>query len=246
MVTHTMNKKHLILPVSVLCLSTSLFAQAEEAKAEQTWEATAELGYIKTTGNSETETLNAKFKGETGYNKWTHQLELEALKSVSNDVRSAEKYRIEVQSDYDLGERMYAFGNANWENDNFSGLNYQASVASGLGYKVIKNDEMKLNLELAPGYRITEDESNNTEEDAIVRAAETFSWNLSETSTFDQYLKVEAGDSNTETRFGLALTSKVAGDLSMKISHDITHNSDVPAGSDKTDRETAITLVYKL
>ena len=241
-----MNKKHLILPVSVLCLSTSLFAQAEEAKAEQTWEATAELGYIKTTGNSETETLNAKFKGETGYNKWTHQLELEALKSVSNDVRSAEKYRIEVQSDYDLGERMYAFGNANWENDNFSGLNYQASVASGLGYKVIKNDEMKLNLELAPGYRITEDESNNTEEDAIVRAAETFSWNLSETSTFDQYLKVEAGDSNTETRFGLALTSKVAGDLSMKISHDITHNSDVPAGSDKTDRETAITLVYKL
>lgn len=247
-----MNKKHLILPVSVLCLSTSLFAQAEEAKAEQTWEATAELGYIKTSGNSDTETLNAKFKGETGYNKWTHQLELEALRSASEDSttgedeRSAEKYRIEVQSDYDLGERMYAFGNANWENDNFSGLNYQASIAAGLGYKVIKNDEMKLNLELAPGYRITEDESNNTEEDAIVRAAETFSWKLSKTSTFAQYLKVEAGDSNTETRFGLSLTSKIAGDLSMKVSHDITHNSDVGTDIDKTDRESAITLVYKL
>lgn len=241
-----MNKKHLILPVSVLCLSTSLFAQAEEANAEQTWEATAELGYIKTSGNSDTETLNAKFKGETGYNKWTHKLELEALKSVANDVRSAEKYRIEAQSDYDLSERSYAFGNVNWENDNFSGLNYQASAAVGLGYKVIKTDEMKLNLELAPGYRITEDENNNTEEDAIVRAAETFSWKLSKTSTFDQYLKIEAGDSNTETRFGLALTSKVAGDLSMKVSHDIVHNSDVPAGTDKTDRESAITLVYKL
>lgn len=241
-----MNKQHLILPVSILCLSTSLFAQAEDTKIEQTWEAAAELGYIKTSGNSDTETLNAKFKAETGYNKWTHQLELVALKSVSNDIRSAEKYRIELQSDYDLGERMYAFGNTNWENDNFSGLNYQAAIATGLGYKAIKNDEMKLNLELAPGYRITEDENNNTEEDAIVRAAETFAWKISESSTFDQYLKVEAGDSNTETRFGIALTNQVAGDLSMKVSYDITHNSDVATGKDKTDKETAITLVYKL
>ena len=247
-----MNKKHLILPVSVLCLSTSLFAQAEEENAEQTWEATAELGYIKTSGNSETESLNAKFKGETHYNEWTHLLQLEALRSASEDAdtgedeRSAEKYRIEAQSDFDLSKKTYVFGNANWENDNFSGLNYQASIAAGLGYRVIKTDEMKLNLELAPGYRITEDENNNTEEDAIVRFAETFSWKLSKTSTFAQYLKVEAGDSNTETRFGLALTSKIAGDLSMKVSHDITHNSDVPTGTDSTDRESAITLVYKL
>lgn len=241
-----MKKNLLFVSASVLCLSTSMAVQAEESKNGQTWEASAELGYIKTAGNTDTETLNAKFKGETGYNKWTHQLELEALKSVSNDVRSAEKYRIEAQSDYDLGERMYALGTANWENDNFSGLNYQAAIAAGLGYKAIKNDEMKLNLELAPGYRVTEDEADNTEEDAIVRAAETFSWKLSKTSTFAQYLKVEAGDSNTETRFGLALTSQVAGDLSMKVSHDITHNSDVGAGLDKTDRESAITLVYKL
>ena len=105
---------------------------------------------------------------------------------------------------------------------------------------------MKLNLEIAPGYRITEDENNNTEEDAIVRAAEIFSWKVSENYTFDQYLKVESGDSNTETRFGLALTSQVAGELSMKVSYDITHNSDVAAGKNKTDKETAVTLVYKL
>ena len=241
-----MNKKHFILPVSILCLSTSLLAQAEEASTSPTWHASAELGYIKTSGNSDTETLNAKIKGETAYNKWTHLGQLEALKSVSNDVRSAEKYRIELQSDYDLSERSYAFGVTNWENDNFSGLNYQSSIAVGYGYKVIKSDEMKLNLEIAPGYRITEDENNNTEEDAIVRAAEIFSWKVSENSTFDQYLKVESGDSNTETRFGLALTSQVAGELSMKVSYDITHNSDVAAGKNKTDKETAVTLVYKL
>ncbi|UZE94803.1 DUF481 domain-containing protein [Alkalimarinus alittae] len=241
-----MLKKHLTLPISILCLSSSLYAQAEDAKVEQTWNAAAELGYIKTSGNSDTETLNTKFKAETTYTKWTHQVELEALKSVSNDIRSAEKYRVEGQSDYALSDRTYAFGVANWENDNFSGLNYQASIATGLGYKAIRTNEMKLNLELAPGYRKTEDESYNTEEDAIVRAAEIFEWKFSKSSTFNQHLKVESGESNTETRFGVALTSQVAGDLSMKVSYNVIHNSDVAADIDKTDRETAITLVYKI
>tara|TARA_R110001592_G_scaffold238227_2_gene497771 strand:- start:69386 stop:70111 length:726 start_codon:yes stop_codon:yes gene_type:complete len=241
-----MNKKHLFLPVSVLCLSTSLFAQAEETPKDLSWNAAAELGYLKTSGNSDTETLNAKFKSETSYNKWTHLVLLEALKSVSNDLRSAEKYRIELQSDYSLSKKSYTFGVTNWENDNFNGLNYTASVAVGYGYKAIKTDQIKLSLELAPGYRIIEDENSNTEEDAIIRTSEIFSWKISKTSTFDQSLKIEAGDSNTETRFGIALTSQVAGNLSMKVAYNLKHNSDVAAGISNSDRETAITLVYKL
>lgn len=241
-----MNKRLLILPVSALCLSNSLFAQADEASKELTWKASAELGYIKSSGNSDTETLNAKFNAETAYNKWTHLVALEALKSASNDVRSAEKYRTEVQSDYDLGERSYAFGVANWENDNFNGLNYTSSIAAGYGYKAIKTDEMKLNLEIAPGYRIVEDTNNNTEEDAILRLSEVFAWKISKTSTLDQSLKVETGDSNTETRFGIALTNQVAGNLSMKVAYNLKHNSDVADGVSNSDRETAITLVYKL
>lgn len=242
-----MNKRLLILPASALCLSaTSLIAQAEEANQELTWHASAELGYIKSSGNSDTETLNAKFNGETAYNKWTHLVSLEALKSASNDVRSAEKYRTEVQSDYDLGERSYAFGVANWENDNFNGLNYTSSIAAGYGYKAIKTDEMKLNLEVAPGYRIVEDTNNNTEEDAILRLSEVFAWKISKTSTLDQSLKIETGDSNTETRFGIALTNQVAGNLSMKVAYNLKHNSDVADGVSNSDRETAITLVYKL
>jgi putative salt-induced outer membrane protein len=238
--------KHVILPASLLCLALSAGAQAEEAKKDLSWNAAAELGFIKTSGNSETETLNAKFNSETSYNLWTHKLLLEALKSASDDVRSAEKYRVEAQSDYALNDASYAFGLANWENDNFSGLNYQAAAVIGYGYKALDTDTMKLSFEAAPGYRITEDENNNTEEDAIIRLAEIFSWTISETSTLDQNLKVESGDSNTETRFGVALTNQINGSLSMKVGYNIKHNSDVAPGADKTDRETAITLVYKL
>jgi putative salt-induced outer membrane protein len=240
------NSKHLILPFSLLCLAISANTQAEETQKELSWTAAAELGFIKTSGNTETETLNAKFNAETTYTLWTHKLLLEALKSASDDVRSAEKYRIEAQSDYALSDASYVFGLANWENDNFSGLNYQAAAVLGYGYKALDTATMKLNFEAAPGYRITEDENDNTEEDGIIRLAEIFAWNISETSTLDQSLKVESGDSNTETRFGVALTNQINGSLSMKVGYNIKHNSDVAPGADKTDRETAVTLVYKL
>lgn len=241
-----MTMKHVILPASLICLAVSANTHAEATKKDLTWSAAAELGFIKTSGNSETETLNAKFNAETSYNLWTHKLLLNALKSASDDVRSAEKYRIEAQSDYALTDTSYIFGLANWENDNFSGLNYQAASVIGYGYKVLETETMELNLEAAPGYRITEDENNNDEEDAIIRLAEIFSWNISKTSTLDQNLKVESGDSNTETRFGIGMTNQINGSLSMKVGFNIKHNSDVAPGNDKTDRETAITLVYKL
>jgi len=220
--------------------------QTDEPASAPSWEATAELGFVKTGGNSETETLNAKFNASTSYSVWKHSLHLETLSSSSNDVRSAEKYRVEGQSDYAISDRTYGLGVITWEKDKFNGFDYQATAALGLGYKAIQEADMKLNLELAPGYRVSEFEAGNNEEDAILRAAETFSWKISETATLDQNLSAEAGDSNTVTRFGVSLTSQVADSLSMKVGYNITNNSDVPEGSKKTDRETSITLVYKL
>ena len=245
-----MNKLKLTASTCLLTLASSMPVLAEEAatkeNAKQNWEAAAELGYVKTSGNSETKNLNAKFDASTGYNAWKHALHLETLNSSSNDVRSAEKYLASAQSDYFISERAYALGVLTWEKDKFDGFDYQTSIALGMGYKVIQDDDMKLSVELAPGYRVSEFEDGNNEEDAIVRFAEKFSWKLSENATLDQSFSTEAGDSNTVTRFGAAITSQVAGDLSMKVGYYIKHNSDVADGNDKTDRETAVTLVYKI
>ena len=245
-----MNRTKFTVPVCLLALAISVpsFAeeQASEAEAERNWKAAAELGYTKTSGNSETKNLNAKFDASIAYNSWEHALHLETLNSSSNDVRSAEKYLAEGQSDYFINERMYALGVLTWEKDKFDGFDYQASAALGMGYKVIQEADMSLSLELAPGYRVTEFEAGHNEEDGIIRAAEKFSWKLSDNATLDQTLTTEAGDSNTVTRFGASITSQVADDLSMKVGYYVKHNSDVADGVDKTDRETTVTLVYKI
>lgn len=244
-----MKKLPTLLTAGVLSASLSLPLMAEQAKslkASPTWEAAAELGFVKTDGNSDTETLNAKLKASTSYTKWQHTLSLETLSSSSNDVRSAEKYLVEGQSDREINDRSYFLGVATWEKDKFNGYDYQASVALGYGYKVIQDDAMTLRLEVAPGYRVSEFESGNNEEDGILRLVEKFSWKVSDTSTIDQLLSTEAGDSNTITRFGLSVTSQIAGALSMKVGYNLKHSSDVPPGAEKTDRETSVTLVYKI
>ncbi len=243
-----LRRTNLACILAAVTASLPVYAEegADSAEKGAVWESTAELGFVKTSGNSDTQTLNAKMNTSTAYDLWKHTLQAEALNSTSNDVRSAEKYRLEGQSDYSLSERSYALGLASWENDNFSGFDYQATAAIGLGYKAIQESDMTLSLELAPGYRISEYEVGDTEKDAIIRAAENFSWKFSPTSKFDQYLNTEAGDSNTVTRFGVSLTSQVADALSMKLGYQIKHNSDVTPGADKTDKQTSVTLVYKL
>jgi putative salt-induced outer membrane protein len=244
-----MNKTKFTASACLLTLASSMPLLAEEASkgtTEQNWKAAAELGYVQTSGNSDTKNLNAKLDGSIAYNAWEHALHLETLNSSSNDVRSAEKYLAKGQSDYFINARAYALGVVTWEKDKFDGFDHQASVAIGMGYKVIQEADMELSVELAPGYRYSKFESGNTEEDGIIRFAETFSWKLTENSTLDQTFSTEAGDSNTVTRFGAALTSQVAGDLSMKVGYYLKHNSDVADGKANTDRETSVTLVYTI
>jgi len=241
-----MKKMHYMLSASLLGFAASSAVMAEEASLGPTREAAAELGFVSTAGNSETETLNAKFDVSTSYDRWKHALHLETLNSSSDNTRSAEKYLASGQSDRAINDRSYFLSVATWEKDRFSGFDFQASIALGYGYKVIQEDTMSLSLEVAPGYRVNRFDAGFDEEDSILRAAESFSWKLSKTSTLDQSLNTEIGDSNTVTRFMISLTSQVADALSMKVGYAVKNNSDVPVGTDKTDSETSVTLVYKI
>ena len=52
------------------------------------------------------------------------------------------------------------------------------------------------------------------------------------------------GDENTKSRAESALTATISGNLSMKLSVKLDHNSRVNEGVEKLDTATAVTLVY--
>jgi len=235
-------KKTLLL-ASALIVSSQTISAAESAKAPE-WKASAELGYVSTTGNTETDTLNAKASATTEREKWRHKLELTALNTSDGGGTTAEKYTVMGQSDYLLKAPNYLFANINYEKDRFSGFEYQTSENVGYGRRVVDEADMKLDLEIGPGARQTKEDNASSESEATIRAALKLEWDISKTSKFNEVLTIDSGEDITITKSVTSLASQIEGNLSMKITYTYKETSEVADGFDDTDTETAVTLVY--
>ncbi|WP_286803899.1 DUF481 domain-containing protein, partial [Marinobacter sp. UBA2498] len=73
-----------------------------------------------------------------------------------------------------------------------------------------------------------------------------FDYALTANSLFRQKLSTEIGldDSNTVTESETSLQANVIGNLSMKAAFRVKHLSDPPVGSENTDTETSLSLLY--
>ncbi len=226
----------IITPVLLIGACFNVFA--EPLKGE------AELGFVNTSGNSDTQSINAKFGLSKETENWLHKANLSFLKNEADDETTAEKYNLALQSDRKLDERSFLFIIGNYEEDEFSGFDYQTSVGVGYGYHVILSEEHKLTLEIGPGYRVSAVEDDKDEKETTLRLGELYAWKISETAEFNQYLTVEGGDENTITKAGLSIKSTLTGTLSLRVGIDVKHTDEVPDGVDKTDTETFATISY--
>jgi putative salt-induced outer membrane protein len=243
-VTGTHMNKSITLLIPILLISGAAFAEDPVPTPESLWKASAELGYVATSGNTKTQTLNAKAMVSTEREEWRHKLEASALNASDKDVTTAEKYSLTGQSDYKLEKPNYLFGNIAYENDKFSGYEYRVSEAIGYGRRVVDETGLTLDLEIGPGARQSKLDDGTTQSEAMARAAARLNWAVSDTSKFEEYLLVEAGEDVTVTKSVTSLSSQVNGSLSMKVTYTYKYTSEVPVGIDDTDTETAVTLVY--
>ena len=232
---------------NTICLGilavTGVTHAAEETELG-VWTGDAELGYVATTGNTETTTANANLDFTQEQVKWRNNLRLEALNTSEDEVTSAERYLAAWKTDYKVTDLNFLFATAQYEDDRFSGYDYQATAALGYGRTVISNPAHKLNLEIGPGFRHSELETGGSEDEAIVKLAAKYRWVLSETAKFSQDLVADVGEESTVTKSISALSAKLNGRLAMKVSYTVKHESEVPAGSDKTNTETSVALAF--
>ena len=237
-------------------LILALWTGVSGAETASAWKAEAELGYLMTSGNTDTQSLNAGSNLTYDGDRWKHALtgnvvySSEKSSATGTNQTTAQKYRISGQSNFKFDDRNSAFGLVTYDNDRFSGYKDQLSFVVGYARQLIKTDRVDLLVEAGPGYRISRLRptppavSGATEKEAIFRAAGAFKYKISKTATFSQTVSVESGSKNTATRSVTALKSQINGSLAMKVSYTLKNNSSVPAGTHKTDTETALALVY--
>lgn len=204
----------------------------------------AELGVVTTSGNTDTRSINAKARLRYLTESWRHEGRLEALRTSDGDLTTAERYMASGKSDFRFTPKDYLFVTVRYEDDRFSGYDYQFSEAIGYGRRVLDADSVQLDLEVGAGGRHSQETGQERVDEAILRGAAKLGWAISPTSRFTEEVLVESGESNTYTEATSALSVKINSRFALKLSLTLKHNSDVPAGVDKTDTMSAVTLVY--
>ncbi len=220
-------------------------AAAVQAQDEGPWSGKASLGYLSTSGNSES--LNVSASTEVGYTtgRWKHTAEASAVGAQQEEETTAEAYLAAWKSQYAFTEKDYAFARVRWQKDKFSGYDQQMSETVGYGREVLNTDRQVLDLEVGLGLRQSDLRDGTSEDDTILRGFADYTFNLSENAEFGQSLLVESGSDNTFWESVTELKASLIGELALKASYTIRRNSTVPAGSEKTDTFTAIALEYE-
>jgi putative salt-induced outer membrane protein len=230
------------MSLRALCLPLVLLAaagHAAEATAPDALTGKAELGYLATSGNTDTSSLNAKLQMAFELAKWRHSLNAAAVQAEDSGLTTAERYQLGVKSDYKFNEFDYLFVTVNWEQDEFAGFSQRTSEAVGYGRRLLNSERQQAEVELGVGARQTDLVLGPSVDETILRLAGKYHWNVTATSTFDQTLVVEKGDESTYTESVTAFNVKINAALSVKFSYTIKNNSVVPVGLENTDTYTA-------
>lgn len=235
--------------VAIIAISAAPLAYGQDAK---NWEGEAELGVLMTSGNTEETNVNGRLGFVHEITDWRNIAEFSSNYSEAEDTTTAERYKAALETNYKFDESQYWFLRGTYEKDRFTGYDFESTATTGYGNRVWQRGERSfLDLSAGAGYRFNKLEVMNAdgedeEKEAIARLAAQFNYALSENALFHQKLSTEIGldENNVISQSETAIKANIMGNLSMKAAYRVKHVSDAPAGTDSTDTETSISLLY--
>lgn len=241
-----MFRRNTALVGAVMMLGMSLPAIAQEG-----WSGDVEAGLVTTSGNTDETSISGEVDVTRDWMDWRQNVLLQSRYAEQNDQRSAERYTASTQLDYKFNPNDFVFIRALYDNDDFSGYQFQASTSAGYGRRLWETGGSYLDAELGAGYRFSKFEQRDPEEGSqreapIARLAADFRYEFSETAHFREELESEVSvdDGDSVSRSVTSLQANLNSSLAMRFAYTVEHDSNPPADTEKTDTITAVTLLY--
>lgn len=219
----------------------SLLTQTTESSGLQ---GSVNLGYLATTGNSVSRSLNAKVLMGYRVGPWRTDLNLNWIQASAAGVLSDQSREASSQTDYDFNSHNYTFLYLDYLNAPFSGYLRRYTEVVGYGRRLIAIPGQSLDAELGVGARQTLPTTGPSRSSAIERLALNYRWRISRTSSLVEGVSLARGTTSTYSESSTSLILHVAGNLALSASYTISHDSTVPVGFLKTNTETSVSLIY--
>jgi putative salt-induced outer membrane protein len=227
------------------------------APAHAEWSGKGEAGLVFASGNTETETANAKLKLVNEINAWKHELGASGLFASDEDGTTANRWETGLQSNYNFGPKTFWLGALRYERDQFSGFEYQAIGSTGLGRTLIDTPDTRFDASMGVGYKFFEtraafDELGTllvpaeSDSETVFRSTLDFEHKLTGTTSVLDKLIVESGADNTFVQNDLSVQVQMTDVLALAVGYSVRSNSRPPTGFKKTDTLTTLSLVYEV
>jgi putative salt-induced outer membrane protein len=242
------------LPLLALVAAMPAVAQDAPAPPPPPWQGEISAGFVMTTGNSETTTANAKAQAIYQSTDWRNTFDAALIKTEQTskvtglEEVTAERYLVTDKLDWNMTPRDYLFLSLEFEKDLAGPIRQRTSETVGYGRKLLTGPDHLLEAELGAGMRQTETQITPTaplavkEDDVIARARAAYKWIFRPESHFGETIKAESGDSNTFIESVTELRVSLYRKLYAQGTYTVRQNTKVPAGTEKTDTITAISL----
>lgn len=252
-----MKRQFFFMLLLIVCFSIQAHAQepspAPPAPPPHTCTGSAELSFVSTTGNTDTQTLGLGGSIECKPNKWTYTAKAAFIRSEADDVETAKSLDTLFRAARDLTPRLKAYGQFIYFQNEFAGIENRYAVEGGLAYMLLMHPKHTLEIDGGIGY---------TKEDRVevigildedlsfvtARTGAIYRWKISESAEFgdDAGFTFNLNDGN-DWRFGniAYIAAKINTIFSLKLSYAVAYLNNPVPGFGKTDTITSAAVVAK-
>lgn len=253
--------KHLAkyLLALLLLANTAAYADEEDDAPSQPLPPLSteiELGYQSLSGNSDSQSLNSRLGLIYVKDQYRHQAETRYLLVDKDGEEDKRKAQLELQSDMKINKRAYILANANYVDDKYGPYFIDFTLATGLGYQLLRRETFLIEVEAGPGYRHQEPNIDEIDDDdiivpetvdeMIIRGSTKLIWKPAKNIELNVRITGISGNSNSTLEGEINLTSSVTEHIAIKLSNTQKWNSWVPEGLKKRDSAMTVNLLFKI
>lgn len=232
------------LPI-LLCMSLSVQAQDDTSL----WQGNAALSFSRSAGNTNgtTYSISVDEARTTDTNKLSAYAS--ALYGKNQGVVSADKTRLGSRYDHNLNPQLFGFGQLEFEQDRMANLDLRSSLGAGIGYHVLKAEDVTFDVFGGLSQNRSDMMSGETVSTSELIMAEESTHSLTENTRLKQKLSYYPSTQTSgkyRTVFDSSLVINLNSTMGLSISLQNKYNSDTGAGVKHSDTVLLTGLNIKL
>ena len=244
----------------------------KEAEKHLSFNSHTELGYVSTSGNTDTKTGSLDAMGKFKLQKNSLQLDIDYIYGEEAGVENRNKLSTELNYDHRISKHFGFNYLVGYKDDKFSGYDYQFYTGPGAKYIAIENDAHLLNfqgnilysvdVEMDKYYDVagveikypyvnptkasaTSTVSGITNEYTSFLVKGDYAWKITNTIKFIQKLSYRTDLEDSDVYFvnsKTGLLSKINSMFSMGVNYKVDYVNVPPVGNEHADKTLTVTL----